>query len=182
MFRMGLCEDAKEVAARICEWDDQLNARVSAPTGMPQNVERIISSKSSVLRSDDHAFMNHLTLQWLRAAARCWVDGERSLHERLAPDCSKTCPCEVRSVSQLDLFCPGSADGMRRQQNPPRSNAAAGERCRGRAACKDVSYCWPLPTMSSLPRRISAPTRGGLQPRISRDPMERPAGDRPTGC
>ncbi|CAK0806315.1 unnamed protein product [Prorocentrum cordatum] len=151
MFRMGLCEDAKEVAARICEWDDQLNARVSAPTGMPQNVERIISSKSSVLRSDDHAFMNHLTLQWLRAAARCWVDGERSLHERLAPDCSK-------------------------------SNAAAGERCRGRAACKDVSYCWPLPTMSSLPRRISAPTRGGLQPRISRDPMERPAGDRPTGC
>ncbi|CAK0806313.1 unnamed protein product [Prorocentrum cordatum] len=120
MFRMGLCEDAKEVAARICEWDDQLNARVSAPTGMPQNVERIISSKSSVLRSDDHAFMNHLTLQWLRAAARCWVD--------------------------------------------------------------DVSYCWPLPTMSSLPRRISAPTRGGLQPRISRDPMERPAGDRPTGC
>ncbi|CAK0806314.1 unnamed protein product [Prorocentrum cordatum] len=94
MFRMGLCEDAKEVAARICEWDDQLNARVSAPTGMPQNVERIISSKSSVLRSDDHAFMNHLTLQWLRAAARCWLllapaDDEFSPSEDLGPDAGR---------------------------------------------------------------------------------------------
>eukprot|EP00959_Pyramimonas_sp_CCMP1952_P046521 971641-Pyramimonas_sp.AAC.2 len=34
MFRTGRCEDAKEAAARICEWDGQRNARAS---GHPQD-------------------------------------------------------------------------------------------------------------------------------------------------
>ena len=40
MFRMGLCTDAKEAAARIREWDSLLHVHVSVPTGLCQNADK----------------------------------------------------------------------------------------------------------------------------------------------